>query len=143
MKANRGIVGATYFEVGYDPAAQQPYVERARLSTKHAPVVYYMRLDRLVKIGWTTDLRRRATSIRPHGVLAVELGGPNIEERRHIEFAHLRSHHEWFWLDPSLAGHIVQVRADFEAHLEVTTEQWLEQNGVHSSPTINPGPAHV
>lgn len=141
MKAGRGIVGGTYYQRDYDPAGQRPDGWVQPQSTKHEPVVYYMRLDRLVKIGWTTDLKRRVSSIAPQGVMAIEPGGKNIEERRHIEFAALRSHREWFWLRDPIAAHIVTIRAQLEEREGITTEHWLEQHNVYPQPIHNPGVA--
>ena len=110
-------------------------------SYKHDPVVYYMRMDRLVKIGWSNHLKLRVASIQPQGVLAIEPGGASLEERRHMDFAALRSHREWFWLAGPLLGHIATLRDQLEAREGIATEAWLERLGVHQSPTYNQRPA--
>lgn len=143
MRAKRGIVGATYFMSDYDLAAQGWREVQQPQSTRHESIVYYLRMDRLVKIGHTRDLRRRIAAIGPQGVLAVELGSRNVEELRHIEFAHLRSHLEWFWFAAPLAEHIANVREHFQAERGISTEQWLEQHNVYAPATYHQRPAHV
>lgn len=143
MKARRGITGTTQYRSHYDLAAQgidllDPPSAFSR--TRHEAVVYYMRMDRLVKIGWTVNIKQRVAHVGPQGVMAVERGGKNTEERRHIEFAHLRSHLEWFWLRPALVDHIIQVRADFELHVGMSTEQWLQERKVVPAATFHQGP---
>lgn len=142
MRANRGIVGATYYQADYDPAAQRFLEDGTQpTSTRHEPVVYYMRMDGLVKIGWTTNLAKRTQAVGPQGVMAVEFGSRHIEELRHMQFATLRSHLEWFWLHGPLVDHITQVRATFEEQQGARTERWLEEHRVHAAPTINGRPA--
>jgi hypothetical protein len=85
-----------------------------------------MRMDRLVKIGTSSNLGQRLTAINPQGVMAVEWGSYSLEKQRHDEFADLRSHGEWFHLGDRLADHIVTVRADFATSARVSTERWLE-----------------
>lgn len=76
-------------------------------------VVYYVRHRRLVKIGTTKHLSRR---LRQLGclwadVLAVELGGYELEAERHREFAQLlHEGREHFRLGESLKNHIRALR---------------------------------
>lgn len=93
---------------------------------RHHPVVYYVRLGQLVKIGTTTRIVHRCESLGVQGVLAVEAGDSVKEHGRHREFAHLRKTGEWFELSPDLADHIARVRADFETQMGITVEAWLE-----------------
>lgn len=53
----------------------------------HAPLVYYVVLDGLIKIGTTTQFRRRMTNLRAEEYLAVEPGGITLETKRHHQFA--------------------------------------------------------
>jgi hypothetical protein len=72
--------------------------------------VYYVGVPGdLVKIGFTTNLRGRLTSLacRPSDVLALEPGGREVEQQRHADFAHLRWRRtERFVLAPDLQHHI-------------------------------------
>ena len=122
---------------GSDPLYMTPRdrqeVNRLENDTSHEPIVYYMRMDRLVKIGWSTNLRTRVETIGPQGVLAVEYGARAVERRRHKQFVNDHSHLEWFWLRDALAAHIVEARQNFEAAAGMTTEEWLDLHGVRSS----------
>jgi hypothetical protein len=97
---------------------------------RHVQIVYYMRMDRLVKIGTTTNLRQRVGQIMPQGVMAVETGDHYVERRRHGQFWADHSHGEWYWLREPLWAHIAEVRTAFEANAGKTTEQWLADHGV-------------
>jgi hypothetical protein len=107
------------------PAQHDP-----RLTTGHADVVYYMRMDRLVKIGTSTNIRSRVNSIGPQGVMAVERGGNDVETARHRQFAALHSHLEWFHLGDELAEHIHATRAAFAKTEGMTVEEWLAAHSV-------------
>jgi len=78
-------------------------------------VVYYVRVrDGVVKIGYTSDLTGRRTSLRVpwRDVLAVEPGGPEREAARHAEFASLRrGRREDFEASVELLAHIDLIRA--------------------------------
>lgn len=69
-------------------------------------VVYYARLGNRVKIGYTTDLPTRMATIQPEELLATEPGGPDVESRRHRQFATLRVVGEWFRHEQPLIDHI-------------------------------------
>lgn len=69
-------------------------------------VVYYMRIGNRVKIGYTTNLASRLSTINPEELLVVEPGNRLKEIERHRQFSHLRVHGEWFRLEGSLAIHI-------------------------------------
>lgn len=73
-------------------------------------LVYYLRFDRRVKIGTTTNLPSRLIDIPHDEVLAVEPGGRVIEQSRHKQFAHLRAIGEWFRMEEPLIGHIKEIR---------------------------------
>lgn len=73
-------------------------------------VVYYILFADRVKIGTTSNLRRRLTHLPHDKLLAVELGGYDIEAERHQQFHDLRITGEWFqYVDP-LLGHITALR---------------------------------
>lgn len=98
-----------------------------RAEKKHSPVVYYMRMSDLVKIGVSTRIGQRMTSIGAQGVMAVEAGTYGLELQRHEQFAHLHDHGEWFRMAPELGAHIATVRESFTAKMGVSTEEWLRE----------------
>lgn len=76
-------------------------------------VVYYLqRGDGAIKIGFSTNVRRRTDVLtRHHGpltLLASEPGGWHRERERHAQFERLRIHRdqEWFQPGPALRRHI-------------------------------------
>lgn len=99
-------------------------------SLRHAPIVYYMRMDRLVKIGTTRAIYQRVAQIMPQGVVAVELGDRELERQRHTQFIGQHSHGEWFWLNDEIWAHIVQLREAAAATFGMSTEEWLKDRGV-------------
>lgn len=70
-------------------------IERGRYAMEHRArlaersVVYYVQTGRYIKIGFTSDLKRRLSELRLHetAVLAAEPGGRKLEAQRHAEFA--------------------------------------------------------
>lgn len=87
-------------------------LSKKTLEAADRSVVYYMRIGNRVKIGVTTNLRKRLDSINPEELLAVEPGGYDLEKQRHGEYAHLRTHGEWFKLEAPLTWHIANLRGD-------------------------------
>ncbi|MGW5197350.1 GIY-YIG nuclease family protein [Streptomyces spiralis] len=73
--------------------------------------VYFMRRERLIKIGTTTDLQRRARELNAT-VLARCVGSYSEEARLHAKFAALRRHGEWFEPAPELMDLINAIRAE-------------------------------
>lgn len=98
-----------------------------RAEKRHPPVIYYMRMSDLVKIGTTVTIGSRFTSLGPQAVMAIEPGSANVEYDRHKQFAHLHDHGEWFRLEEDLGRHIVDVRAAFVEASGQTTEDWLSE----------------
>lgn len=82
------------------------------------PVVYYVRLGDHVKIGTTTNLPARLSSLYidhdPSALLATEPGGRPIEAERHYQFAAERVYHnrELFNPSPRLLDHIARLNAE-------------------------------
>lgn len=79
---------------------------------RHPPIVYYMRLASLIKIGWTTNLTKRLEVIHPEEVMATEPGDRTRERERHEQFAAQHAHGEWFRLEAPLTNHIEALRRD-------------------------------
>jgi hypothetical protein len=78
-------------------------------------VVYYIRFDDRVKIGTSSNPRRRLSAIWHHDLLAFERGDRSLEHRRHEEFAEERfDRTEWFAFSERLRGHVDIVRAGGE-----------------------------
>jgi hypothetical protein len=72
--------------------------------------VYYIRIGRLIKIGMTTNLASRMSSLRPNEVLVIEPGGGSRETAMHRQFADLRAGGEYFHPGAELQQHIAQLR---------------------------------
>lgn len=101
-----------------------------RQPATHRSVVYYMRMDRLVKIGISTDLRTRTGSIMAQGVMAIEWGDRQLERQRHNQFVDQHSHLEWFRLEAPLVEHIAELRVQWARDEGMTVERWLGDLGV-------------
>lgn len=82
------------------------------LAHQHPPIVYYMRLANLAKIGFTTNLTARLAAINPEEVMTTEPGGRDREQERHRQFENLRAHGEWFRLETPLTDHIDAIRRE-------------------------------
>jgi hypothetical protein len=74
-------------------------------------LVYYVRIGNRCKIGYTSNMSKRMATINPEEVLVTEPGTLDLEHMRHREFAHLRTHGEWFRLEDPLTSHIERLRA--------------------------------
>jgi hypothetical protein len=73
--------------------------------------VYFMRRERLIKIGTTTDVRRRAAEL--NATVLVKCPGSYSEEKQlHARFATHRRHGEWFEPAPELMQLINAIRAE-------------------------------
>jgi hypothetical protein len=72
--------------------------------------VYFMRRERFIKIGTTTDLRRRAQTLNAT-VVAKRPGSYSDEAQLHRQFASLRRHGEWFEPGPELLALVNELRA--------------------------------
>jgi hypothetical protein len=69
--------------------AREVDIEAVLAAKSHAPVVYFVRVGRNVKIGTTAKLRERlmALYLGPEDVLAVVSGGKDAEDAYHRYFA--------------------------------------------------------
>jgi hypothetical protein len=83
-----------------------------RGQVKPAPVVYYIRGNNHIKIGYTTDLLARVTALAvlPSDVIAAEPGDRPREQARHAEFAQWRIDRELFTPSPELFAHAGSMR---------------------------------
>lgn len=105
---------------------------------RHEPVVYYMAMGDLVKIGTSTNIAIRLETLRPESLLAVEMGGRLIEAERHRQFAADRNHGEWFRVTPALADHMARARAEFEGLVGLTLDSWLAERSRPMRPPTSP-----
>lgn len=72
------------------------------------PVVYYVRRDDRIKIGFTTNLPVRVATLAAE-LLAWEPGGLGVERQRQQLFADARIAGEWFRPVPELLSHIAEI----------------------------------
>ena len=80
---------------------------RAMLNySQRGGLVYFIRFGDRIKIGFTTDLKRRL-QVLPHDMLLATTPGTMRDEGRlHQRFAHLRITGEWFHAAPDLLAYI-------------------------------------
>lgn len=91
----------------------------------HYPVVYYMKLSDLVKIGTTTHIISRRSDLGVEAILAVEPGDWRDEAIRHAAFRALRVSGEWFRNVSPLTEYIAEVAARFPQEFGSTLDEWL------------------
>lgn len=78
-------------------------------SRKHAPLVYFIRNGNRVKIGTSTDVKRRirTLALRPENVVLLLNGDKLLERDLHKQFADLRiGNTEWFAHEGALIDYI-------------------------------------
>lgn len=77
-------------------------------------LVYYLLIDGLVKIGFTTRLEERLSAYPPHAkLLATEPGKKALEAQRHKQLRHSLSRgREWFIVSDEVNAHIATVVAE-------------------------------
>lgn len=111
---------------------------------RHAPLVYFARREHLIKIGTTTNIRNRMSSLHAQP-LATEPGDVARERQLHLRFRHLLASgqsREWFHPGPDLIAYINELRAaagaqpvgrpepptsqhiELKAHLTETTDHY-------------------
>jgi len=78
----------------------------------HPGFVYYVQIGRYVKIGYSMDWRSRIASYPPDSVLlAVEVGGRDLESIRHDQFSRdLDARREWFRSSTAIREHCLSLR---------------------------------
>lgn len=77
--------------------------------TPKGSYVYFMRRERLIKIGVSTWPSRRAQGLNA-SILAMTPGSYGLERELHERFAALRQHGEWFEPGPELLAYINELR---------------------------------
>lgn len=80
----------------------------------HEPIVYFIRNGNRIKIGWTTNLKARLSSLAlPRDAVALTIdGGPSEEEWLHRKFSKARvGRSEWFEAIPELEEFIAGRKA--------------------------------
>lgn len=87
-------------------------------------VVYYMRINGQIKIGYTGNLKQRSKAYPPGTeLLAVEPGTRDTERERHIQFGRFRVRgREWFLESPELAAHITELASEHGVPLKLMHE---------------------
>lgn len=98
-------------------------VEGFLASRKQEPgMIYYLKVEDQVKIGFTTDLDSRLKAYPPMAkLLATHPGTFATERDMHSRFAaHLAGRKEWFAVHPELESHISAVRKQFKQDSRVT-----------------------
>lgn len=93
-------------------AAEEGARQRSDLALTHdgRGIVYYIQFDTRIKIGTTTNFRKRMDQLPHDLILAVEPGGVFLERQRHKDFAAYRITGEWFSMGPELMQHIAMLR---------------------------------
>lgn len=72
--------------------------------------VYFIRIDALIKIGFTRNPKRRFAQLTPNSVLHLEPGTMRDERRCHQAFAHARAYGEMFYPSDDLLAFIEDLR---------------------------------
>ncbi|MGV9226424.1 GIY-YIG nuclease family protein [Streptomyces albogriseolus] len=108
------IVASLGYELTDTPAKPAPQDEQPAHrwtipARKHAPIVYFIRNGNRLKIGTTTELKRRirTLALRAENVVLLLDGGKPLERSLHQKFADLRvGNTEWFAYDGALVDFI-------------------------------------
>lgn len=77
--------------------------------------VYFVRKGEAVKIGWSSNAKRRMYSIQPDAILHTQPGTKQDEAMLHAAFAHLLIEgrgREWFRPEPDLMSFILRLKTD-------------------------------
>lgn len=92
-------------------AVQEKYVLRQAKRKTQSCVYFFQSETGLVKIGFTTDIKKRTQGLLhgspvPLTLLGTVAGNAKLEAELHAEFSTLRRHGEWFELNESLRQRI-------------------------------------
>lgn len=140
---HRWVLARHHVEAFHDAENERRRAERERLAaipnflpafdpTKY--IEWNAPLPPPVKIGFTTNITTRISTLNPEHVLAVERGGRDVEVLRHREFATARRHGEWFAATPDLREHIRVLRDRFEEVSGLTLDAWLDRPSQRRKP---------
>jgi hypothetical protein len=72
--------------------------------------VYFVRIDALIKIGFSRNPKQRFAKLTPDEVLHLEPGTMRDERRCHAAFAHARAYGEMFYPSEDLLAFIEDLR---------------------------------
>jgi hypothetical protein len=90
-----------------------------RAALLEASVVYYVAIGDHIKIGYSSNVKRRLSQLRVEAdaLLAIEPGGHDVEAKRHRQFRADRIHarREDFRLSDALRQHIAEMVAEHGA----------------------------
>ena len=82
------------------------------LPVPRVDVVYYIRFEGRIKIGTSSNPRKRLARLWHDELLAFEPGDRRVEHARHVQFGDSRlARTEWFDRSPSLDAHVETLRA--------------------------------
>ncbi|MFF2864528.1 GIY-YIG nuclease family protein [Streptomyces rubiginosohelvolus] len=93
------------------PQDEPPAVRWQIPAHKHTPLVYFIRNGNRLKIGTTTELKRRirTLALRAENVVLLLDGSKPLEKKLHQQFADLRiGNTEWFAYDEALIAFITE-----------------------------------
>lgn len=95
------------------PQRRHPYVENGR---PKVGLIYFIRVQQRIKIGYTTDLPTRMSALVPDEILHTEPGTMQDEQVMHKKFAHLRAKaREYYHPEPELLDFIAALKASAAA----------------------------
>lgn len=98
--------------MGKSPTSADEWAADPTVNATAAPkqaFVYFLRRERLIKIGYSIDPVIRASGLNAE-LLAAVPGDWALEKKMHAQFAHLRSTGEWFEPGEDLVGYINALR---------------------------------
>jgi len=121
----RAISAGQHAQAKDDARAEEREAAIATKGGRHDPIVYYMRMGDLVKVGTTVNIGQRWTNIQPEEVLAIEPGDETLELLRHRQFALSHSHGEWFHLAEPMLAHVAMLHDHWLTQTGDTVEAWL------------------
>lgn len=84
---------------------------KGRKAYSNYTCVYFIRSGDLIKIGYTSDLQNRKSSLQTNNPTKIEIlktipGGYEVEQQLHHKFAHLNKQGEWFFAAQELLDFI-------------------------------------
>jgi len=116
----------------------QPVEMNHLLQGGHDLVVYFIAHGDRVKIGYTSNLKKRVNglTLRPDNLLLALAGGPDLERALHARFANDRvDDTEWFQLSPQIKRYIEDRNRQTPRQGERATPEARRRVVVHQQPT--------